>query len=125
MEYEPLDERRPPSVSAPPRRRSRRLLRWTWPLLATLLIGAISGVAIAAAIHVPRVESLASFTPSLVTQLYDKNGNVFPTFARERRVMLKESEIPPRHAAGASSPPRTPTSSSTAASTPWASAAPR
>ncbi len=94
MEYEPLDERRPPSVSAPPRRRSRRLLRWTWPILAALLIGAISGVAIAAAIHVPRVESLATYTPNLVTQLYDKNGNVFTTFARERRVMLKESEMP-------------------------------
>ena len=42
----------------------------------------------------PRVESLASYTPNLVTQLYDKNGNVFTTFARERRVMLKESEMP-------------------------------
>jgi penicillin-binding protein 1A len=94
MEYEPLAERRPPSVSVPPRRRSRRLLRWIWPVLATLLIGAISGVAIAAAIHVPRVESLATYTPNLVTQLYDKNGNVFTTFARERRVMLKESEMP-------------------------------
>src|SRR5262249_4672197 len=29
------------------------------------------------------------------TQLYDKNGNVFRSFARERRVMLKESEMPP------------------------------
>lgn len=42
----------------------------------------------------PRVDSLADFTPSLVTQLYDKDGQVFRTFARERRVMLKESEIP-------------------------------
>src|SRR3954449_12588778 len=94
MEYEPLAERRPPSVSAPPRRRSRRLLRWIWPVLAALLIGAITGVAVAAAIHVPRVESLADYRPSLVTQLYDKNGNVFTTFARERRVMLKQSEVP-------------------------------
>ncbi len=95
MEYEPLAERRPPSVSAPTRRGSRRLLRWIWPVLAALLIGAISGVAIAAVIHVPKVESLATYQPSLVTQLYDKNGNVFTTFARERRVMLKESEVPP------------------------------
>src|SRR4051794_38701821 len=93
MEYEPLSERRPPVV--PPTRSSRRLLRWVWPALAALLVGAVTGVAVAAAIHVPRVEALgASWSPSLVTQLYDKNGNVFTTFARQRRVMLKQSEIP-------------------------------
>jgi penicillin-binding protein 1A len=92
MEYEPLPERRPPVV--PPPRSSRRVLRWIWPVLAALLIGALTGVAVAAAIHVPRVESLADYRPSLVTQLYDKNGTVFTTFARERRVMLKQSEVP-------------------------------
>src|SRR3982750_4089865 len=91
MEYEPLSERRPPVV--PPTRSSRRLLRWVWPALAALLVGAIP--AVAAAIHVPRVEALGgSWSPMLVTQLFDKNGNVFTTFARERRVMLKQSEIP-------------------------------
>ncbi|HKI04574.1 MAG TPA: PBP1A family penicillin-binding protein, partial [Thermoanaerobaculia bacterium] len=80
--------------TAPPPRRSRRLLRWTWPVLAALLIGAITGVAVAAAIHVPKVDTLADYTPSLVTQLFDKNGAVFTTFARERRVMLKENEMP-------------------------------
>jgi penicillin-binding protein 1A len=94
MEYEPLPERRPPTVSDPPRRRPWRVLRWTWPVAAALLVGAISGVAIAAAIHVPQVDSLASYTPRMVTQLYDKNGHVFTTFARERRVMLKEGEMP-------------------------------
>ncbi|HET9208989.1 MAG TPA: biosynthetic peptidoglycan transglycosylase [Thermoanaerobaculia bacterium] len=92
MDYEPLPERRPPVV--PPSRPPRRLLRWIWPALAALLIGAVTGVAVAAAIHVPRVEALGDHPPSLVTQLYDKNGNVFTTFARERRVMLKQSEIP-------------------------------
>src|SRR6185295_13770586 len=92
MEYTPLPARRPPA--APPPRRSGRLLRWTWPVLAALLVGAITGVAVAAAIHVPRVEAMADYTPSLVTQLYDKNGAVFASFARERRVMLKEGEMP-------------------------------
>ncbi|HEY4564211.1 MAG TPA: biosynthetic peptidoglycan transglycosylase, partial [Thermoanaerobaculia bacterium] len=92
MEYEPLSERRPPVV--PPTRSSPRLLRWIWPALAALLVGAITGVAVAAAIHVPRVEALGDWRPSLVTQLYDKSGNVFTTFARERRVMLKQNEIP-------------------------------
>ncbi|HEY3571462.1 MAG TPA: PBP1A family penicillin-binding protein [Thermoanaerobaculia bacterium] len=93
MEYEPLPERRPPVVS--PSREPRRLLRWIWPALAALLVGAVTGVAVAAAIHVPRVEALGGdYRPSLVTQLYDKNGNVYTTFAHERRVMLKQSEIP-------------------------------
>src|SRR3954468_9003554 len=92
MEYEPLSERRPPVV--PPTRSSPRLLRWIWPALAALLVGALTGVAVAAAIHVPRVEALGDWRPSLVTQLYDKSGNVFTTFARERRVMLKQNEIP-------------------------------
>ncbi len=94
MEYEPLPERRPPTVSEPPPRRPWRLLRWTWPVVAALLVGAVSGVAIAAAIHMPQVDTLATYTPRMVTQLFDKNGHVFTTFARERRVMLKEGEMP-------------------------------
>jgi penicillin-binding protein 1A len=69
-------------------------MRWTLPLVVTLLVGAVAGVAVAAAIHVPRVESLVGYTPSLVTQLFAADGSVFSTFARERRVMLKESQIP-------------------------------
>jgi penicillin-binding protein 1A len=96
MQYDPLPAKRSRSVpAAPPPRGSGRLLRWAWPVLAALLVGAVTGVAVAAAIHVPRVDALAEYTPNLVTQLYDKDGAVFATFARERRVMLKESEIPP------------------------------
>jgi penicillin-binding protein 1A len=93
MEYEPLPANRSSIPSAPPRR-SRRLIRWTWPVLAALLVGAVTGVGVAAAIHVPKVDAMAEYTPYLVTQLYDKNGAVFTTFARERRVMLKEHEMP-------------------------------
>ncbi len=75
--------------------KTRRVLRWAWPVLLALLVGAIAGVAVAAAIHVPRVEGLSTFTPNLVTQLYDRTGHPFATFARERRVMLKQSEMPP------------------------------
>ena len=93
MEYEPLPTRSSRTPGSPPKRRG--VLRWAWPLLVALLVGALTGVVVAAAIHVPRVEGLSTFTPSLVTQLYDRNGRSFATFARERRVMLKESEMPP------------------------------
>ncbi|HEV2846581.1 MAG TPA: biosynthetic peptidoglycan transglycosylase, partial [Thermoanaerobaculia bacterium] len=93
MEYDASQESRSSSSNAS--RRSRRALRWTWPVVAALLVGAVSGVAVAAAIHMPRVDKkLADYTPSLVTQLYDRNGRVYTTFARERRVMLKEGQIP-------------------------------
>jgi penicillin-binding protein 1A len=71
------------------------MIRWILPLLVALLVGALTGVAVAAAIHMPRVDALADYTPSLVTQLYARDGSTFATFARERRVMLKEGQIPP------------------------------
>src|SRR5262245_15217193 len=94
VRYDPL-----PSGPAPARSRNspppaRRLMRWTLPVVVALLVGAIAGVAVAAAIHVPRVESLVGYTPSLVTQLFARDRSVFATFARERRVMLKQTEIP-------------------------------
>jgi penicillin-binding protein 1A len=70
------------------------MIRWILPLLVALLVGALTGVAVAAAIHMPRVDALADYTPSLVTQLYARDGSVFATFARERRVMLKAEQIP-------------------------------
>jgi penicillin-binding protein 1A len=75
-------------------RSPRRLLRWIIPLAVALIVGGIAGVAVAAAIHVPRVDTLEGFTPSLVTQLLARDGSVYATFARERRVMLKTSEMP-------------------------------
>jgi penicillin-binding protein 1A len=118
VKYEPLPQpparsggqtgaRRGPAETAgsgyPPRpqpgvrggRRRRSWIRWTWPLLVAVLVGSTMGVGVAALIHVPRVESLASFTPSLVTQLLAVDGGAFASFARERRMMLKEGEIPP------------------------------
>ncbi|HEX3127980.1 MAG TPA: PBP1A family penicillin-binding protein [Thermoanaerobaculia bacterium] len=85
---------RTPQVVSPAPRPGPRLIRWVVPLLIALLTGAVAGVAVAAAIHMPRVDALADYTPSLVTQLYARDGSVFATFARERRVMLKEGEIP-------------------------------
>jgi penicillin-binding protein 1A len=82
-----------PDSPATGSRSRRRLLRWVLPLIITVIVGALAGVAVAAAIHVPRVDKLAGYTPSLVTQLFARDGSVYANFARERRVMLKESEI--------------------------------
>ncbi|HEX4621030.1 MAG TPA: transglycosylase domain-containing protein, partial [Myxococcaceae bacterium] len=92
VEHEPHSRPRPATCA---RRRPFRWFRWTWPLLVAVLIGTTVGVSVAALIHVPQVGALATFTPNLVTQLYAVDGTVFASFARERRMLLKEGEIPP------------------------------
>jgi penicillin-binding protein 1A len=75
----------------PPR---RSWLRWIAPPLVAAIAGSGLGVAIATAIHVPRVESLDEFKPHLITQFLDRDGQSFASYARERRLMLEENEIP-------------------------------
>jgi penicillin-binding protein 1A len=114
MEYDPIDEDRTPGsarsdgsarrpAAAAPRPRSRlrrllggrrRLLLWIWPLVGALLVGVLGGVGVAAAINMPRVESITDYTPTLITELRDRSGDTFATYARERRVMLDEGDIP-------------------------------
>lgn len=64
------------------------------PALITCLLGAATGVAVAAAIRMPRVESLAQFTPSRITQFYDRLGEPFASYARQRRIVLRQDEVP-------------------------------
>lgn len=98
-----MDETRPeraadaPDEAAerrPSRPRRRRLWIWVWPLIGALLVGVVGGVGVAAAIHMPRVETITEFTPTLITELYDRDGDVFATYARERRMMIEEGQIP-------------------------------
>ncbi len=73
----------------------RRALKWGLPLALAALVGVAAGVGFAAAIHLPQVEAVADFTPGLITQVRDQGGEVFATFALERRVLMTEDEIPP------------------------------
>lgn len=57
-------------------------------------LGAALGVGVAAAIHVPRVDAVAAFSPKLITQLRDQRGEVFATYARERRLLIQEGDLP-------------------------------
>ncbi|HQP94342.1 MAG TPA: biosynthetic peptidoglycan transglycosylase [Thermoanaerobaculia bacterium] len=73
----------------------RPWLRWLLPALLALAGGSLVGMGVGAAIHMPKVETLAEFRPSLVTRLQDREGEVFTTYARERRELLAEGEMPP------------------------------
>lgn len=81
-----------PETTAP--HRKRRLRLWLVALVAAVVIGVGLGVAVAAAIHMPRVEAVADFNPGIITRLYDRNEEVFESYARERRMMLAEGEVP-------------------------------
>jgi penicillin-binding protein 1A len=92
VEFDP----RPPAAStaARPGSKRRRVGRWILPLVIAMALGAALGIGVAAAIHVPRVDTLADFTPGLITQLVDRSGRPLASYARERRVMLQEGEVP-------------------------------
>ena len=62
------------------RRRLRHLV--VYPLLTTV-VAAATGIAVAASIHRPQVETLDDFVPKLITRLYDHAGKrSAPTRAR-------------------------------------------
>ncbi|MGD2114886.1 MAG: PBP1A family penicillin-binding protein, partial [Acidobacteriota bacterium] len=74
--------------------RRRRILLWAVPVAGALTLGVVGGVGVAAAINMPRVETIKDYTPTLITQIEDASGEVFATYARERRVMLQEGQVP-------------------------------
>lgn len=59
-----------------------------------MLLGALAGVGFASVIKMPRVDTLADFTPSQITELFDSKSQRFATFAKERRVLITEGEVP-------------------------------
>jgi len=74
--------------------RARR--RWAWWLpVVTLLAGAAAGIAFAAVIHMPRVDSLGDVSLGVISRFYDRNGEEFASYALERRELLDEGELPP------------------------------
>ncbi len=63
------------------------------PAIASVL-GILGGVGIASVINMPQVESLADFSPGVITRLFDRNGEVFATYAKEKRVLIEDGEVP-------------------------------
>jgi penicillin-binding protein 1A len=74
--------------------RSRRLLAIGVPLSLALFLGGLAGIGAGALIQMPRVDSIADFQPALITELFDADGERFASFARERRILLTDEDLP-------------------------------
>jgi len=87
-------KRRGPALRPPgdPRRRALQLLLLA---LVVCLLGAVTGVAVASAIHVPNLDAYVEARPGLVTRLLDRQGEPFATYASERRLLIEEGSLPP------------------------------
>lgn len=72
----------------------RQILKWGLPVVAAAILGVVGGIAFASAIRMPQVRSLSEFTPSLITEIKDRDGETYATFSQERRVLLSEDEVP-------------------------------
>ena len=78
---------------APPRRRlPTRLLI----LFAALVCGIPAGFTLAHAIRVPLVQkSLENYQPAIITQVYDRNGVPFASYAIQKRIVITKREMSP------------------------------
>ncbi len=64
-------------------------------LAASALFGVMLGLMLVYSINLPQMAELERYRPSTTTQLYDIHGNVFGSFALERRIVVPYSEFPP------------------------------
>ena len=80
-----------------PRRISRRAARRLFLLalaLAAAALGALTGLLLIFAVHLPQIDDLARYRPSTITQLYDASGREIGSFAIERRVVSDYDDFP-------------------------------
>ena len=64
-------------------------------LLTSAVFGVMVGLLLMFAINLPQMTELEHYRPSTTTELYDVHGQIFGSFASERRVVVPYSEIPP------------------------------
>ncbi|MEO1088898.1 MAG: biosynthetic peptidoglycan transglycosylase [Acidobacteriota bacterium] len=76
------------------RSRGRRIRTFIVYPMITALLAAAAGVGVAASIRRPEVAEIDSFVPRLVTELYDRNGEVLARYSRENRILLRDGEVP-------------------------------
>ncbi|HSN69459.1 MAG TPA: transglycosylase domain-containing protein, partial [Thermoanaerobaculia bacterium] len=64
-------------------------------LLVAIALGVPGGFLFARVIHLPLVESLHTYRPSVITKVYDRTGRVFDEYSIQRRIVLSKEQIAP------------------------------
>jgi len=62
---------------------------------ASAIFGVMLGLILVYSINLPQMTDLERYRPSTTTNLYDIHGQVFGSFADERRIVVPYSEFPP------------------------------
>ncbi len=62
---------------------------------ASALFGVMLGLILVYSINLPQMTELERYRPSTTTDLYDIHGQIFGSFAQERRIVVPYSEFPP------------------------------
>lgn len=61
---------------------------------ASAIFGAMFGLILVYSINLPQMTDLERYRPSTTTDLYDIHGQIFGSFAQERRIVMPYSEFP-------------------------------
>ena len=59
------------------------------------VFGGLCGLVLVYSIDMPQMEDLARYRPNTTTELYDVHGQMFGSFALERRVVVPYADFPP------------------------------
>jgi len=71
-----------------------RRVVFTLLLLASALIGSLTGLLIVYSTDLPQISELERYRPSTITEIYDDRGQVIGTFALQRRVLASYEDFP-------------------------------
>ena len=63
-------------------------------VLASALIGALTGLLLVYSTDLPQIDELEHYRPSSITELYDNKGRVIGSFALQRRVIASYEDYP-------------------------------
>ena len=81
---------------------AKKIAAWKWSrwytfwfmVSASAVVGALGGLAAVYSVSFPHISNLENYRPISNTLLYDDEGRVFGSFARERRVIARYEDYP-------------------------------
>ena len=80
-------------ISATPDHRGRRSRLLV--VFVALALGVPAGFIFARAVHIPLVEALDNYQPSIITRIYDRQGVAFAGYSIQKRIVVPKRDIAP------------------------------